>query len=97
MDAAARLDEDALIAATPQLQKTRKASSKRTITRKGPLKDRQKGRRPSTEAEQDREARAAILEAQAAADKLPSNSAYARHRRACLSKALQLLDLCRRA
>ncbi len=93
--AASDEEEEALIAAS-QLQKRRRAAAKRSITKSSPLKDRRK-ERPSTQAERDSETRAAILEAQAATDKLPANSAYARHRRACLSKALQLLDMRRRA
>ena len=94
-DAASEFEEEALIAAS-QLQKRKRATAKRAITRNSPLKDRHK-ERPSTQAERDSETRAAILDAQAAAEKLPANSAYARHRRACLSKALQLLDMRRRA
>lgn len=92
LDAAPGLEQEALIAASSQLQKRRRAAAKKAITRNTPLKDRRK-ERASTQAERDRETRAAILEAQAATDKLPANSAYARHRRACLSKALQLLDM----
>ena len=72
------------------------AASKRNITHRGPLLQ-QAQRSPvhsRSEALSDDEVkRAVLLISLEAAKALPRKSAYARHRVACIGKALQLLDI----
>lgn len=87
----AAFDAACLADANHQLRGRKKAASKRSIVRNTPLGVLKKTR-STPKIEDYHNARTMILISQAAVEKLPRNSAYARHRKACLGKALMLLD-----
>ena len=72
-----------------QLRKKRAGAAKQSLTRRAPLRTASTSRTAAGAGDH----RAELLAALEAAKRLPQRSAYARHRRACLEKALQLLDL----
>lgn len=76
-----------------QLRKRRASAAKQSLTRRAPLRTTSACRTAASAGDR----RAELLAALEAAERLPLRSAYARHRRACLEKALQLLDLERSA
>ena len=72
-----------------QLRKKHTIAVKQSIARRAPLRTASTFRTAAGAGDR----RAELLAALKAAERLPLRSAYARHRRACLEKALQLLDL----
>ena len=72
-----------------QLRKKHASAAKQSLTRRVPLRNASTCRTAAGAGDR----RAELLAALEAARRLPLRSAYARHRRACLEKALQLLDL----
>ena len=72
-----------------QLRKKRAGAAKQSLARRAPLRTANTSRTAAGAGDR----RAELLAALEAAERLPLRSAYARHRRACLEKALQLLDL----
>ncbi len=70
-----------------QLHKRRAAAAKHSLVRRAPIRG--GVHRPAAGSGDRREELLAGLEA---ARRLPARSAYARHRRSCLEKALALLD-----
>ena len=72
-----------------QLRKKRATAAKQSITRRVPLRTASACKEAAGGSSRRHTELLAALDA---AKRLPVRSAYARHRRACLEKALQLLD-----
>lgn len=83
--------------ARSKLKQTRHSERKRSVSRHGPLEAglKAKTRKPIQEGNSYAEIHDQLLVQLESAQKLPQNSTYARHRKACLQKALVLLELTR--
>jgi hypothetical protein len=81
--------EDSL-AVNKALKHRRTAKQKSSIERKSPL-----GLKPRAKTQLDLQAEKleALLQAKEATSRLPKQSSYAKHRMACIQKALSLLDM----
>lgn len=75
-----------------KIKSKQQGTSKRSLKKRAPLKTK-KGDSPSETVEDKK--RQILLEQLEGMQKLPQNSSYARHRKACLQKALTLLELTR--
>ncbi len=84
------VDPALVVSARSKAQSAKKLHAKRSIVKHGPLKIRSS--KQPTEAQTFGEKHIALLEQLEAVKVLPKNSAYARHRKLTLEKALVLLD-----
>ena len=84
------LSTDAELAVNKALRKRRTSRQKGSTERRPPLRLKT---RAKTQLDLQEEHLAALLQAKDAASCLPKQSAYARHRRACIEKALSLLNM----
>lgn len=76
--------------ARSETKRTKRLQAKRSIVKHGPL--RTKASKQSSESQTFESKRATLLEHLEKVKALPKNSAYARHRKLTLEKALALLD-----
>ena len=83
------LPSGASLAINRALKQRRSAKQKSSIERKAPLK---LSIQAKTQIDLQREHLTALLQAKEAASRLPKQSMYARHRMACIEKALFLLQ-----
>lgn len=81
--------------ARSKIKHKHQASSKRSLSRHGPLNAdlKLKTRKPSAENHSYDNQRELLLVQLEAVQELPKNSTYAKHRKACLQKAIVLLEL----
>ena len=84
------LSRDAKLAINRALKHRRTSRPKGSIERRSPLRLKPRAR---TQLDLQEEHLAALLKAKEAASRLPKQSAYARHRLACIEKALSLLNM----
>ncbi len=84
-----------LYQARSKIKHNHQASTKRSLSRHGPLINDLKLKKKNSSAESDsyKDKGEVLLAQLEAVQKLPRNSNYARHRKACLEKAITLLEL----
>ncbi len=84
------LSTDAKLAINKLLKQRRSSRQKGSIERRSPLRLKPRAR---TQLDLQEEHLAALLKAKEGASRLPKQSAYAKHRLACIEKAFSLLDM----
>ena len=84
------LSTDAKLAINKAIRQKRVSRQKGSIERRPPLRLKTRAR---TQLDLQEDHLAALLQAKEAAGSLPKQSSYARHRKACIEKALSLLNM----